>query len=222
VEFARGVGQRGGESTTDGPAPGASLPAQYAPTATPAPHGGETAPPPGDEEEDGLVAAPAACAPLLDPGAEGGRCPLLEVFAQVRDRRDPRGVRHTLPSIPATAVAAACGEKSLAAITQWAECAEADQEMPAFLGTRRDPATGRFRAPHADTFGRVLGALDAQSRRRHGRWPACLRGGGRASRGRPGISARGCARRRGEARWWASAYGRSVRAGTWRGRTTRK
>jgi predicted transposase YbfD/YdcC len=139
------------------------LPAQYALITAPAPHGAEAAPPPG-EEEGGLVAALAACAPLLEPEEEGGRCPLLEVFARVRDRRDPRGVRHALASILAMAVAAAaCGETSLAAIARWAGCAEADQEMPAFLGARRDPATGRFRAPHADTFSRALGALDAQS-----------------------------------------------------------
>ena len=57
----------------------------------------------------------------------------------------------------------ACGEKSVTAIAQWARLAEDDQPLLAALGARRHPVTGRYYAPHADTFGRAFAAVDAQS-----------------------------------------------------------
>jgi hypothetical protein len=123
--------------------------------------------------------------PLLAPWPGGGRCALLEVLGQVRDLRDPRGVRHSLAAILAMAVAAVgCGERSLTAIAQWAKCAEADQELLASLGARRHSVTGRYYAPHEDTFDRVLGgAVDPQSLDDvSGRWMLTLWG----ARSRPG------------------------------------
>ena len=46
--------------------------------------------------------------------------------------------------------AVACGEKSVAAIAQWARLAEkSNQALLAALGARRHPETGRYYAPHA-------------------------------------------------------------------------
>lgn len=120
-----------------------------------------------DADSDGLFAALATLAEPLDGGGDeleqAGR--LLEVLSAVGDRRDPRGVRHSMASVLATAVAAlACAETSLAAVGHWAKLAEANnQALLGALGTRVNPATGRYQAPHADTFDRILAAVDAQS-----------------------------------------------------------
>lgn len=102
-------------------------------------------------------------------GARGGAvgsgvmC-LVRVLGAVADGRDRRGIRHSLASILAMAVAAvACGEKSVTAIAQWARSAESDQELPGAPGARRHPVTGRFHAPHKDTFDRAFAAAGAQS-----------------------------------------------------------
>jgi predicted transposase YbfD/YdcC len=84
---------------------------------------------------------------------------LLECFARVPDPRDPRGVRHSLPSILGLATAAvAAGQITLVEITAWISAA--DQGLLAAMGCRRN-GLGRFTAPHQDTVERVFGALGA-------------------------------------------------------------
>lgn len=123
-----------------------------------------------DASTDGLFAALATLATLAEPPGGGGdelgqAGRLLEVLGAVGDRRDPRGIRHSMASVLAMSVAAvACAETSVTAIGQWAKLAEANnQALLGALGTRRNPATGRYQAPHADTFDRILAAVDAQS-----------------------------------------------------------
>lgn len=53
------------------------------------------------------------------------------------------------------------GSRSVLAIGEWA--AEAPQVVLAALGARRNRITGRFKAPHVDTFRRVLRPLDADA-----------------------------------------------------------
>jgi len=119
--------------------------------------------PPG-EGGDGDLAGVLAALGRLDAGQQRGPGRLLGMLGQVGDLRDARGVRHTMAAILAMAVAAvACGEKSVTAIAQWARLAEDDQPLLAALGARRHPVTGRYYAPHADTFGRAFAAVDAQS-----------------------------------------------------------
>jgi predicted transposase YbfD/YdcC len=116
---------------------------------------------------DGLFAVLATLAEASgDCGDELGQAGrLLEVLGAVADGRDPRGIRHSMASMLATAVAAvACGETSVTAIAQWAKLAQDNnQALLGALGTRRDPATGRYQAPHKDTFDRAFAAVDAQS-----------------------------------------------------------
>jgi len=116
---------------------------------------------------DGVFAALATLAEAPGgPGGEPGQAGrLLAVLGAVGDRRDPRGIRHSMASVLATSVAAvACGETSVTAIGQWAKLAEAhNQALLGELGARHNPATGRYQAPHADTFDRILAAVDAQS-----------------------------------------------------------
>jgi predicted transposase YbfD/YdcC len=123
--------------------------------------------PPGDDDGRGdFIGALAVLAGVAGPAGDpdGGPGRLLGMLGQVGDLRDPRGVRHSMASILAMAVAAvACGEKSVAAIAQWARLAEGDQELLAALGARRHRVTGRYYAPHADTFDRAFAAVDAQS-----------------------------------------------------------
>jgi predicted transposase YbfD/YdcC len=120
-----------------------------------------------DAAAGGLFAALATLAdPPGDCGDELGQAGrLLEVLGAVGDGRDPRGIRHSMASLLATAVAAvACGETSVTAIAQWAKLAqENNQALLGALGTRIDPATGRHQAPHKDTFDRVFASVDAQS-----------------------------------------------------------
>ena len=79
---------------------------------------------------------------------------LLEVLALVPDPRKRRGVRHSV-----AAVLAGC--RSVLAIGEWA--AEAPQVVLAVLRARQHPLTGRFKAPHIDTFRRVLRLGDAEA-----------------------------------------------------------
>lgn len=62
------------------------------------------------------------------------RRPLLtEVFAQVPDPRDPRGVRHRLSTILTIAqTAVSAGARTLVAIAEWAD--DADRKALARLG----------------------------------------------------------------------------------------
>ena len=143
-------------------------------------HAGACAVPPGDDEDRGgghgdfiavlaglgrLAGAAGEAGGCLDGRQEGGPARMLGMLGQVGDLRDARGVRHSMASILAMAVAAvACGEKSVAAIAQWARLAEkSNQALLAALGARRHPETGRYYAPHAGTFDRAFAAADAQS-----------------------------------------------------------
>jgi predicted transposase YbfD/YdcC len=108
-----------------------------------------------DAALDAGAAAAALLAPL--PAAPGT---LLEMVAAVPDPRDSRGIRHQLPVILGLAQAAAtAGCVTVTEIAAWA--AAAPQDLLARLGSRRDPC-GRRVAPHPDTVGRVLEALDPQ------------------------------------------------------------
>jgi predicted transposase YbfD/YdcC len=90
-----------------------------------------------------------------------GQCPgLLEYLARVPDPRDPRGVRHTLPSLLLAAVAAVlAGARSFAAVGEWV--ADAPPQVLAALGVRHDPLARRFDPPDEATIRRVLEAVDA-------------------------------------------------------------
>jgi predicted transposase YbfD/YdcC len=87
---------------------------------------------------------------------------LLELLGLVPDPRKRRGVRHSVAAVLAIAAAAVlAGSRSILAIGEWA--AEAPWVVLAALGARRNPVTGRFRAPHVDTFRRVLRLVDADA-----------------------------------------------------------
>lgn len=59
------------------------------------------------------------------------------------------------------AAAVLAGSRSVLAVGEWA--GEAPQAVLGALGARRHPLTGRFNAPHGDTFRRVLAAVDADA-----------------------------------------------------------
>jgi predicted transposase YbfD/YdcC len=85
---------------------------------------------------------------------------LLELLCLVPDPRKRRGVRHSVAAVLAIAAAAVlAGSRSILAIGEWA--GEAPQAVLAALGARYHPLTGRFSAPHVDTFRRVLRPVDA-------------------------------------------------------------
>jgi predicted transposase YbfD/YdcC len=87
---------------------------------------------------------------------------LLELLGLVPDPRKRRGVRHSVAVVLAIAAAAVlAGSRSLQAIGEWA--ADAPQVVLAALRARHNPVTGRFRAPHVDTFRRVLRLVDADA-----------------------------------------------------------
>jgi predicted transposase YbfD/YdcC len=96
-------------------------------------------------------------AAVLAPAGAGG---LLGCFAEIDDPRDPRGIRHSLPTILGLCTAAATsGQVLLADITAWISAA--NQEVLAAFGCRRD-AEGRHVPPHPDTVERVFTLLQAQ------------------------------------------------------------
>jgi DDE_Tnp_1-associated/Transposase DDE domain len=87
----------------------------------------------------------------LPPGSlhAGESITLLQALSAVPDPRRARGRRHSLQSVLFLALGAVlAGARSWAAIAQWA--ARADQTVSVCRPT-----------PHAATFGRVLGAVDA-------------------------------------------------------------
>lgn len=93
----------------------------------------------------------------LDFDGDGG---LLEALEAIVDHRKRRGVRHKLASILAMAIAATlAGARSVAAIGEYA--ADCPQEVLHRLGAKYHPARRRYIAPHAETFRRALGAVDA-------------------------------------------------------------
>lgn len=111
--------------------------------------------PAGAQEALGELAcrAPALLA------ASGGD--LLGCFAMVPDPRDPRGIRHSLPSVLALCTAAVlCGSTALEDVTAWVR--HAAQEVLAACGARRDAAGARV-APSPDTVQRVFARLGAQA-----------------------------------------------------------
>jgi predicted transposase YbfD/YdcC len=89
-----------------------------------------------------------------------GRLSLLDHLARVPDPRKRRGVRHSLSSVLAAAIAAVlAGAQSFTAIAEWV--ADAPPSVLASLGIRRDPLTRRFEPPGEATIRRVLESVDA-------------------------------------------------------------
>lgn len=83
------------------------------------------------------------------------RRPLMEVFEQVPDPRDPRGVRHTLPTVLTLAqTAVLAGARTLLAIAEWTQ--DADRNMLSRIGIDPDQAL-----PSESTLRRTLALLDA-------------------------------------------------------------
>jgi predicted transposase YbfD/YdcC len=90
----------------------------------------------------------------------GSQLSLLEHLARVPDPRKRRGLRHSLPSVLAAAIAAVlAGAQSFTAIGEW--IADAPPPVLASLGVRRDPLTRRFDPPGEATIRRVLESVDA-------------------------------------------------------------
>ena len=101
-----------------------------------------------------LVSRAAALA-----AASGGN--LLECFAAVPDPRDPRGIRHSLPSVLTLCTAAVlCGNTAIEDVTAWVH--HAPQDVLAAAGARRN-ALGIRVAPHPETVVRILADLGAQA-----------------------------------------------------------
>jgi len=89
-----------------------------------------------------------------------GQLSLLEHLARVPDPRKRRGVRHSLSSVLAAAIAAVlAGAQSFTAIGEWIN--DAPPPVLACLGIRRDPLTRRFEPPGEATIRRVLESVDA-------------------------------------------------------------
>jgi predicted transposase YbfD/YdcC len=136
---------------------------------------------------------PAVGARLVVLGGTEQEC-LLRCLAAVPDPRDPRGVRHELPGMLATAVAAVLtGARSFYAVGQWV--ADAGQKTLRALGARQDPVTGCYAGPDEATLRRVCQAIDADALDAAvGRWLAGRvrrRAAARARRGRrPGREGR--------------------------------
>jgi predicted transposase YbfD/YdcC len=95
---------------------------------------------------------------VRERGAACGGSVTDRVFADVPDPRDPRGVRHSLPSVLALVLMAVLrGHASLAAVTAW--IGRADQELLAAAGARVLPDGTRV-PPCGRTVTRVLGQVD--------------------------------------------------------------
>ncbi|MGL4743193.1 MAG: transposase family protein, partial [Dermatophilaceae bacterium] len=78
-----------------------------------------------------------------------------QVFAEVPDPRDPRGVRHTLPVILTCGAAAVLsGAKSWVAVAEWV--ADADREALRALGVSAGEVL-----PSESTIRRTMAVLDA-------------------------------------------------------------
>lgn len=117
----------------------------------------------GQRERDGQLRAAADRQRLAlvkqvrERGAACGGSVTDRVFADVPDPRDPRGVRHSLPSVLALVLMAVLrGHAALAAVTGW--IARADQELLAAAGARALPDGTRV-PPCARTVTRVLGQV---------------------------------------------------------------
>lgn len=89
-----------------------------------------------------------------------GHLGLLEHLARVPDSRKRRGVRHSLSSVLAAAIAAVmAGARSFTAIGEW--IADAPPSVLASFGIRRLPLTRRFEPPGEATIRRALESVDA-------------------------------------------------------------
>jgi predicted transposase YbfD/YdcC len=102
-----------------------------------------------------------AALPVVDRQLFADQVPQLPAYlAWVPDPRDPRGVRHSLASLLATAIAAVlAGARSLAAIAEWV--ADVPAEVLDVLGIRYDPLSRLHQVPDEATFRDVLQRLDA-------------------------------------------------------------
>jgi len=91
------------------------------------------------------------------PTAVLSRRPLMEVFAQVPDPRDPRGVRHDLATVLTLAQAAVlAGARTLLAISEWTQ--DANRNMLSRIGIAADQVL-----PSESTMRRTLAQLDANN-----------------------------------------------------------
>lgn len=89
------------------------------------------------------------------PTAALSRRPLIEVFAQVPDPRDPRGVRHDLATVLTLAQSAVlAGARTLLAIAEWTQ--DAARDTLSCIGINPDRAL-----PSEATIRRTLAQLDA-------------------------------------------------------------
>jgi hypothetical protein len=97
-----------------------------------------------------------AALPAADREVPADRIPqLLAYLAWVPDPRDPRGVRHSLTSVLATAVAAVlAGARSLVAIAEWV--ADVPAGVLDVLGIRYDPLSRVHQVPAEATIRDVL------------------------------------------------------------------
>jgi len=101
--------------------------------------------------EDPTMAAIAIDVNKLPLEGKGG---LIEVFRDIKDPRNPQGLRHPFPSVLALAVMAALsGMKSYAAIAQWAS------SLPKEIFKRL--RCWCHQAPSEPTFRRVLQSVDS-------------------------------------------------------------
>ncbi len=110
------------------------------------------------EKQESAVRFDPSSLPLV---GEGG---LYEVFEQIPECRKARGIRYKLPALlSVTACAVLSGQKSVAAIAQWAR--EQEPEILRHLGCRRG------QAPSETTLRRVFRVVDiADFDRRVGAW----------------------------------------------------
>jgi len=84
---------------------------------------------------------------------------LIDRLETITDPRDPRGVRHRFAStLLVIACATLCGNKSLVALSEWAD--SASQEVLARLGARISPSSGRRVPPSYATIRRAAMAVD--------------------------------------------------------------
>jgi predicted transposase YbfD/YdcC len=103
--------------------------------------------------------------PDADRKALAARVPaLMAHLAWVPDPRDPRGIRHSLVSLLACAIAATiAGARSLAAIAEWVADPGTGPQTLRALQVRFDPLSRRFEVPDEATFREVLERLDASA-----------------------------------------------------------
>lgn len=95
-----------------------------------------------------------------------GQGGLFEILCAIPDPRKPRGVRHTVQSILATAICAVlAGARSFTAMGEWA--AEQSKETLQRLGSKRG------KSPSERTYRRIFDSLDVEELdRRTGSWVA--------------------------------------------------